>query len=85
MSNIFVAYSIHHILDKIELGTNALDRKLGPPSVKEMVESRNRWFRHVLKRLVETPIRRVDQMEDNSIARGRERPKKTISKTIKRD
>lgn len=35
--------------------------------------------------LVEAPVRRVDQIKDSSIVRGRERPVKTIGQTIMRD
>ena len=34
---------------------------------------------------LETPVRRVDQMEGKIIARGRKRLRKTIDKTIKKD
>ncbi|KAF1884298.1 hypothetical protein Lal_00042950 [Lupinus albus] len=33
-----------------------------------------------MRRLVESPIRKVDQMEASSIHRGRRRPRKTIDK-----
>ena len=42
--------------------------------VKKMVESRLRRFEHVQRKPVEAPVRRVDQMKDSLIARGRRRP-----------
>ena len=36
-------------------------------------------------RLVEAVVRRVKQMQSSPIARGRERPSKTIGKTNKKD
>ena len=38
-----------------------------------------------MRRPIEGPIRRVDQIEGSAIARGRKRPKKTIGENIKRD
>ena len=55
------------------------------PIIEKLVETRLRWFGHVQRRPLEAPVRRVDQMEDNSITRGRGRPKKTIEETIKSD
>lgn len=43
-----------------------------------MVESHHRWFEHVWRRLVKASVRRVDQVEDSPVARGRGRPRKTI-------
>jgi hypothetical protein len=43
-----------------------------------MVETRLRWFRHVERRLVDSVVRRVDQMESSQITRGRGRPGKII-------
>jgi hypothetical protein len=50
-----------------------------------MVETRHRWFRHVERRLVDSVIRRIDQMERSQITRGRGRPRKTIRETIRKD
>ena len=50
-----------------------------------MVESHLRWFGHVWRRLVEAPIRKVNQMEGSLIARDRGRTRKTTCETIKRD
>jgi hypothetical protein len=43
-----------------------------------MVENRLRWFGHVERRPVDAVVRRVDQMEESQIKRGRGRPRKTI-------
>jgi len=48
-----------------------------------LVETRLRWFGHVERRLADTVVRRVDQMNDSQITRGRGRPIKTIRDTIK--
>jgi hypothetical protein len=48
------------------------------PIVEKMVETRLRWFRHVERRLVDSVVRRVDQMESSQITRGRGRPGKII-------
>ena len=40
------------------------------PIVGKIVESRNKWFGHVRRRLVEVLVRRVDQIGDSPIARG---------------
>lgn len=43
-----------------------------------MVKTCLKWLGHVRTRHVETPLRIVDQMEDNLIARDRGRPRKNI-------
>ena len=43
------------------------------------MENRHRWFGHVERRPV---VKRIDQMEDSQITRGRGRPRKTIRGTI---
>jgi len=50
-----------------------------------MVETRLTWFRHVKRRPVDYVVRRVDQIEVSQITRGRERSRKTIRETIKKD
>ena len=50
-----------------------------------MVKNRLTWFGHVERRLVDSVVRRVDQMDDSQITRGRGRPRKTIRETIKKD
>jgi len=53
--------------------------------VKKLVENRLRWFRHVERRPVDVVVRRIDQMEESHVKRGRGKPKKTIRETIRND
>ena len=46
--------------------------------VENIVENWLRWFDHVERRPIDCVVRRVDQMEDTQILRGRGRPRKTI-------
>jgi len=46
-----------------------------------MVENRLTWFEHVERRLVNAVVRRVDQMKESQIRRGREH-RKTMRETI---
>jgi len=48
------------------------------------VENRFKWFGHVERKLVECIVRRVDQIEDNFITRGIERPRRIIRETIRK-
>jgi hypothetical protein len=50
--------------------------------VEKMAETRLRWFRHVERRLVDSLVKRVDQMEGNQTTRERGRPRKTIKKDL---
>lgn len=43
-----------------------------------------KWFDHVERRLVDSIVRRVDQIKGRQTARGRGRLRKTIRKTIKK-
>ena len=54
------------------------------PIVEKLVENRLRWFGHVERRPVAV-VRRVDQMEESQVKRGRGRPRKTIRATIRKD
>ena len=61
-------------------------KKIGvAPILKKMVESHHRCFEHAWKRPLKAPVRRLDQIEDSPITRGRGRPRKIIGETIKRD
>lgn len=51
-----------HTLDKVGLGVNALEIVEVACIVEKIVESHLRWFRHVWRIIVETPIRIIDQM-----------------------
>jgi len=55
------------------------------PIVEKLVENGLRWFGHVERRPVDAAVRRVDQMEESRVKRGRGRPKKTIRETIRKD
>jgi hypothetical protein len=55
------------------------------PIVEKLVENRLRWFGHVERRPVDAVVRRVDQMEESQVKRGRGRHKKTIRETIRKD
>jgi len=55
------------------------------PIVEKLVENGLRWFGHVERRPVDAVVRRVDQMEESHVKRGRGRPKKTIKETIRKD
>ncbi len=48
------------------------------PIVEKLVQNRLRWFEHVERRLVGAVVRRLDQMEESQVKRGRGRPRKTI-------
>jgi len=49
------------------------------------VFNRLRWFGHVERRPVDAVVKRVDQMEESQVKRGRGRPRKTIRETIRKD
>ncbi|KAF1877362.1 hypothetical protein Lal_00015883 [Lupinus albus] len=64
--------------------TRAKKRQMGvigdvTPTVDYMVES------HFGRRMLEAPVRRLNQMEVSPISRGKGRPRKTIDKTIRKD
>jgi hypothetical protein len=71
----------------IGLGMTPLERERVrvAPIIEKLVENRLRWFRHVERRPVDAVVRRVDQMEESQVKRGRGRPKKTIRETIRKD
>ena len=50
------------------------------PIVEKTVENRLRWFGHVEKRHIDYVVRRVDQIKDSQITKGRGRPRKTIDR-----
>jgi len=55
------------------------------PIVEKLVENRLRWFGHIERRPVEAVVRRVDQVEESQVRRGRGRPRKTIRETIRKN
>jgi len=54
------------------------------PIVEKLVENRLRWFGHVERRPVDAVIRRVDQMEESQVKRGRGRPRKLLEEPLER-
>jgi predicted transcriptional regulator len=62
-----------------------LERVGVAPIVEKFVENRLRWFGHIERRPVYAVVRRVDQMEESKVKRGRGRPKKTVRETIRKD
>ncbi|KAL5170138.1 LINE-1 retrotransposable element ORF2 protein [Glycine soja] len=70
--------------DKIRNG-DIRERVGVAPIVEKMVENRLRWFGHVERKLVDSVVRRVDQMERRQTIRDRGRPKKTIREVIKKN
>ena len=74
----------HTRLDRIR--NECIREKIGVAPIEEkMVKSRLRWFGHVKRRPIEAPVRRVDQVFNEPITRGRGRPRKTIGETIRKD
>jgi len=70
--------------DRIRIDT--IRERVGvAPIVEKFVENRLRWFGHVERRPVDAVLRRVDQMEESHVKRGRGRPRKTIRETIRKD
>jgi hypothetical protein len=55
------------------------------PIVEKLVENRLRRFGHVKRRPVDVVVRRVDQMEESQVKRGRGRPRKPIRETIRKN
>lgn len=53
------------------------------PTIGKMIESCLNWFEHAGTRLVEHLVRKVDQMENRLVIRGRVRPKKTLHEVVK--
>jgi len=62
-----------------------LERVGVAPIVEKLVENRLRWFEQVERRPVDAVVRRVDQMEESQVRRGRGRTRKTIRETIRKD
>ena len=58
-------------LDEVELEMRILERIRVTPIVEKMVENKFRWFRHVERRHVDFVVRRVDQVEDSQVTRGK--------------
>lgn len=54
-------------------------------AIEKVVESCLRWLGYVWRKPVETRVRRVDQIKDRSIDRGRGKPKKSLCQIIKKN
>jgi len=74
-------------LEGIRLEITPLETESGGStySRKKLVENRLRWFGHVERRPVDAVVKRVDQMEESQVKRGRGRPRKIIGETIRKD
>ena len=55
------------------------------PIVEKLVENKLRWFGHVERRSVDAVVKRVDQMEESQVKKGRGRLRKTIRESIRKD
>lgn len=49
-----------------------------------MVENRFKWFEHVERILVDSPVGIVDQMQSSEIFRGKGRLRETTSEVLKK-
>ena len=66
--------------------TDTIRERVGvAPMVEKLVENRHRWFGQVERIPVDAVVRRVYQMEESQVKRGRASPKKTIKETIRKD
>jgi len=52
--------------------------------LEKLVENRLTLFGYVERRPVDAVVRRVDQMEESRVKRGRGRPRKTIREPLER-
>jgi len=76
---IFSVFFIFYLFKIDRFRNDTIRERVGvAPIVEKLVENRLRWFGHVERRLVDAMVRRVDQMEESQVKRGRGRPKKNI-------
>nr|XP_009775252.1 PREDICTED: uncharacterized protein LOC104225182 [Nicotiana sylvestris] len=62
----------------------AIRDRVGVASVEDkMQESRLRWFRHVMRRSIDAPVRRCERLAMESLRRGLGSPKKYWGEVIK--
>ena len=61
------------------------DRLEVAPIKEKLVQHRLRWFDHVQRRPLETPVHCEVLSQANNVRRGRGRPKLTCGETIKKD
>ncbi|KAL6564528.1 hypothetical protein OROMI_015978 [Orobanche minor] len=71
---------------KDRLRNEVIREKVRVASIEDkMMENRLRWFGHVRRRPVDTPVRRLESWGTSNIVKGRGRPKKTWIKLIEND
>ncbi|XP_070013802.1 uncharacterized protein [Nicotiana sylvestris] len=74
----------HTKLDKIR--NEVIREKVGVAPVDEkMREARPRWFGHVWRRTIDSPVRRCERLALAGTRRGRGRPKKNWGEVIRQD
>jgi len=73
------------ILNGIRLEIKTLSDNWGSTYSKNIVENRFKWFGHVEWKHIDYVVRRVNQIEDNHITRGIQRPGRTIRETIMKE
>jgi len=71
-------------LDKIKNGVIRGLAEVGPIEEK-MRESRLKWFDHMKRRSVTTPVRRCEMIDPPDGKRGRGRPKKSLKQVVRED
>ena len=63
-----------------------IQEKVGVASVEDKIQkARLRWFRHVMRRGTDAPVRRCERLALDGFRRGRGRPKKYRKEVIRRD
>ena len=68
------------------LRNEIIRKKVEVTSIEDkMRESRLRWFGHVRRRPSDAPVRRIEKLRSDDIARGRGRPKKTWMRVSEED
>ena len=58
---------------KGKIWNDCIQKKVGVASIKKkMTKTQLQWFRHVQRRLLKAPMRKVDQMIFNLVKKGKE-------------
>ena len=71
---------------KNKIRNEVIRNKVGVVAIEEkMRETWLRWFGHVRRKLVDAPVKKVDEMEQVVKKRGRGKPKKILGETLKFD